>query len=164
MPSIIFCYRILFGLQRKVSPGGGEKHFDERPRPPFTPRAPPCSRPASGGDLAAWAPRSRRAPRSRPRPGSPTHRCASNFPPACWGEDGRSGGDRARRGHERGPQVQREGSLKRTALPGVGPRTVPPTHTGFGKSEQVDEVGKFPRLGTGVSHRVCLASAISHFG
>lgn len=30
MPSVIFCYRILFGLQRKVSRGGGEKHFDER--------------------------------------------------------------------------------------------------------------------------------------
>lgn len=41
MPSIIFCYRILFGLQRKVSLGEG-KHFDERrPRPLFTQRAPP---------------------------------------------------------------------------------------------------------------------------
>lgn len=42
MPSVIFCYRILFGLQRKVSRGGGEKHFDERQSQPlFTQRAPP---------------------------------------------------------------------------------------------------------------------------
>lgn len=58
MPSIIFCYRILFGLQRKVSLGGGEKHFDERQsRPLFTQRAPP----------SFWSPRGLVSDRCGPR-------------------------------------------------------------------------------------------------
>lgn len=79
MPSIIFCYRILFGLQRKVSLGGGEKHFDERQsRPLFTQRAPPSSwspraRSANGADRAAWASRCSGRPCSWRLPNSPTH-------------------------------------------------------------------------------------------
>lgn len=36
MPSIIFCYRILFGLQRKVSLGGGGSTLMSGGRGPFS--------------------------------------------------------------------------------------------------------------------------------
>lgn len=79
MLPIIFCYRILFGLQRKVSLGGGEKHFDERPsRPLFTQRAPPSfwsprARSASGAVGAASTSRCSRLQCSWRLPNSPTH-------------------------------------------------------------------------------------------
>lgn len=79
MLPIIFCYRILFGLQRKVSLGGGEKHFDERQsRPLFTQRAPPSfwsprARSAIGADGAASTSRCSRLQCFRRLPNSPTH-------------------------------------------------------------------------------------------
>jgi hypothetical protein len=79
VPSVIFCYRILFGLQRKVSRGGGEKHFDERQSRPFSLSGLPPSfwsprtRSATTADRAAWASRCSALPCSRRLPNSPTH-------------------------------------------------------------------------------------------
>lgn len=67
MPSIIFCYRILFGLQRKVSLGGGEKRFDA----PLS-RASPA--PLPGRPAVGAAGRGQRAALSAGLPDSPTHR------------------------------------------------------------------------------------------
>lgn len=65
MPSIIFCYRILFGLQRKVSLGGGGSTLMSGGRGPFSlsglplPSPPPHPAPCllSAPDPAAWAAR-----------------------------------------------------------------------------------------------------------
>lgn len=62
MPSIIFCYRILFGLQRKVSLGGGGSTLMSGGRGPFSLSALP---------LLLSSPSARSAPGVRPRgPGS----------------------------------------------------------------------------------------------
>lgn len=158
MPSIIFCYRILFGLQRKVSLWGGE-HFDERRlRPLFTQRTPPsfCS---SSSPRAGLALRAR--PRSPGCAGAPhrnapvgsgnhphTYPC-SNFSLFLLGVEGRGGGIKERgRNSSKGSEVlpnRRRCHLKESPCSGMRQKLF--LH--FEKSTQVDRFAKFIRLGNG---------------